>query len=390
MKKGSILIFIIICFNLIFTSFYGGPIANSLLYLSIILPVLSLIYILYVKYNIKLEQKCNKVIIVQHSENEYIIKLTNNRFLPFVNIKFVFYEDNAKIEKSQLCSKITISPQSVSRLRTGIYFSKRGVYKSGIKKIIISDLFGIFRVSYKPKDDFIIKVYPPVNKIKSLPFQVENLAEGESEFKNPKKMDIPDVDVRKYQKGDSLKIINWKLSAKKGEFFTKKYIQTVKKKIMLIMDLSTDTSKDENIETQDKIIQTSVALLNHFVENNIPCGIHYYNKNIVGYDINNEIDFNEFYNLTPLLNFSSGCSVSKIIECCNTKKSFNLSTQYVIVTENINQKLYDVCLKLMLSGNEIVLMFVNNILIKDTIDNERLKIIKIDSRNQTDNAISFK
>jgi uncharacterized protein (DUF58 family) len=107
--------------------------------------------------------------------------------------------------------------------------------------------------------------------------------------------DAMDIETRKYIAGDSRKQIHWKVTAKKNQLFSRKYISDPKSEIVVIMDLQS-IKEDEltNIITEDQIIESSLAIANYCKDNNTNVKVCYEQNGFQIVNVRGKAEFDLF------------------------------------------------------------------------------------------------
>ena len=134
----------------------------------------------------------------------------------------------------------------------------------GIDSIEVTDFLFLFQITYPIRSKLNVVVMPRVVELKSL-----SIAPPQFDLKYPiwsmyAPEDELDMELRKYNPGDSKKLIHWKASAKQRELLSRKYQPKPENKIVLFMDLK-KVNEDEllTIITEDQIIESILAIANY-------------------------------------------------------------------------------------------------------------------------------
>ena len=136
----------------------------------------------------------------------------------------------------------------------------RGVYKSGIEKLVIYDLFKLFRMNKTMKcyEDFI--VLP--RKLVIDP--IIDTGDGDSETLSQNNFSLDKnafASIREYRAEDSIKNVHWTMSAKHDKLMVKQMERSIGGSCVIIPDLNEYFPFDEdNYEAADSIIEVMLAL----------------------------------------------------------------------------------------------------------------------------------
>jgi uncharacterized protein (DUF58 family) len=158
-----------------------------------------------------------------------------------------------------------------------------GAYSVQVTKFAVYDLLGFFhlRLKAESKNKIIVKPMPVMPDI------MPNMSGFKA--KNLRKSKLPNseiYDIRDYQKGDSIKTIHWKISAKKDELLVKESLEEFGGHSRIVLKLSGDRTKlDLHL---GQILFTSLF----FLEREIPHKIRIIppDRSEISYDIENAAD----------------------------------------------------------------------------------------------------
>lgn len=113
-----------------------------------------------------------------------------------------------------------------------------GHKKIGGATLYLSDPFGIFEFSIAEDHMDTVEVLPKIDPIPGLPFEGSPQSERYGVFDvQAKGNSVNFVGVREYVRGDSLKNIAWKVSAKKDELYVKEFENMVNAEVSLFLNL---------------------------------------------------------------------------------------------------------------------------------------------------------
>lgn len=264
------------------------------------------------KLKIKLYFDDNKT--TEQEEVKLNIELINRKFLIIPIFKINLFI-NKNIELEDECLKedldnedfytytVVTSLLSYQRLKKSIILKpiKRGYYTIAANLTLI-DIFGFTKVTLAVNNEIELFVTPKPKKID------ECISDSTSMQGNflVKRWIAPDPifysGVRPYNTHDSFKDIDWKATAKLGEFYVKKYDFTSDPSIMIFIDVfsGSETKAYDEIYIE-KAISFAASLVNNAYKNKIPVGfgtnsyMKHYVKNIVFPDmsLNNIILIND-------------------------------------------------------------------------------------------------
>jgi uncharacterized protein (DUF58 family) len=151
---------------------------------------------------------------------------------------------------------------------------KRGYYPLGPAVISSGDIFGLYSKFLKTALEDHVIVYPkifPVGRL-SIPSQ-QPMGESKSEyrvFQDPTRL----IGVRDYQRGDSLRHIHWKASARLQSLQVKIFEPTTTFKVALFLSVeSFKDSESVNEENFELGISVAASVARHIIEQGSPAGV---------------------------------------------------------------------------------------------------------------------
>jgi hypothetical protein len=182
--------------------------------------------------------------------------------------------------------------------------------------------------------------------------------------------DTMDIETRKYQPGDGRKQIHWKVTAKRNELFSRKYISNPKSETFVIMDLQ-DAHEDEltAIITEDQIIESTLAIANYFKNNNTNMTIYYDQDGLHKATIRSKLDFDVFYHNCITIHFNAKLPVDQILSMCRLESEPN--SFFIIITHHLTDTLYRSMLRLSQEGNDLAIL-----LMKDKVGSDEESIMR--------------
>ena len=273
---------------LVFTQALRSPLSSLMLVFVLILPVISFLYMLTALVAIKVYVKDSSIETVKNIPVDYNIKIINDAILPYPFIEADLIMPNDDIVRCvEKRVGLSLAPFGFYRIAEKPVFKYRGSYQIGVKKIYISDLFRIFRISLN------IDVYTSVF-VAPRRFVLEAKAgTSASDVNTDSTKNIIGVDrselneIRTYLTGDHMKNIHWKLSSKTQELMVKEFAMNSGKTIYIFVDMAANYttedktySDDINEFVADGVIETALAAALRELQEGNGCTIIWYDERI--------------------------------------------------------------------------------------------------------------
>lgn len=357
MVRNRILYGAIVFLSFIFIYFYGGKVPYMLFYVTLILPAVSLLYTGIIYFRFKYLQGTDRRTALKGESINFLFSVSNEDFFIYPYITVNLYGTDTVFNREMQRKSFSLAPRRGKQYTFGLECKYRGQYQVGIRSIEIEDFLGIFRWNYRAGEPVPITVYPKIIHLERFRLQTNFISEAHSILNNRYEDMSTISDIRKYQYGDSLKKIHWKLSAKMNEIMVRNYQSTSQTSVTMFLDLKQNPfSPERNIMLEDKLIESVVSVLHYCLANWIHVNLVYYAEEIVTLEGKNPMEFDGIYNILSTIAFSSPVEVKDII---NIHINDNMiKTNLLIFTSNLNDELYEEIYKTKLLGYETGLIYV--------------------------------
>lgn len=359
MKQSRILYFLLFISTLVFIYFYGGKIPYMLFYAIVLMPLISLLFTTLVYFRFKYGQDVDKKFVTKGDKVNFIFSINNEDFFLYPYIRISFHGAKTIFANQLQVRNFSIPPFQGKSFAFELQCKYRGNYKIGINYVEIEDFLGLFKFKYNISEAKYVTVYPQIVSLNSFLLKTDFMSESHSVL-NTKNEDMSTIaDFRKYAYGDSLKKIHWKLTAKSMDIMVKKFQSTSETSVIMILDLQKNHYLDgENIILEDKIIESTVAVLHYCLYNWIPVNLIYYSGSFVNIHAKNHLMFNEIYEILAKIKFNEIIPVKDLLEVY--VNSTILKTNILIFTANLDYELYNQIYKTSTSGYDVSLIYISS------------------------------
>ena len=230
----------------------GGIVFTSLYFIFLSMFVLALLSILLFSFKIygRLATMKDRYEVFETAKLNLQIFNDSRLFVPFVTA----VNDYEEIETRSINSK------SKAQVMFNFYFPKRGIYEFNRLSIEIKDFFNIFTIK-KSLIKESVRVYPKTRILKPMEFEIGVGSDGIRQASTSLEDPYMTKEMRRYHVGDSLKRINWKVSAKHGELYVRLGEETKGIDYLLIIDMNEDVYKlDEDGAKEEMLIAEALAV----------------------------------------------------------------------------------------------------------------------------------
>ena len=261
--------------SLVAITFYGGSISYGFFYTMTLIPIFSLLYLLYSYIFFRIYQYTGGRDFVVNDAIPYSFKLINEYHLPFVGIRVKFFSPFSTISDLSDKTEYELMPGSGIVRETTLVCHYRGEYEIGIKEVIVTDYFRLFSITYRNNECKRVTVKPQLVRLKSLGNFQMHINDSTT------KADKLDVVSREYTFGDDVRFINWSQSARTGSLMTRDKTGEEGSGVALIMDACRYSQNQyEYLPIENKVLELTIAIAMFFCEKNIGVIEWHLNKNL--------------------------------------------------------------------------------------------------------------
>ncbi len=240
---------------------YKSKLTSVLFLIAIAIPAISFVLLVFSRLLVKIRIEYRSLTAEKFENTDISVTVTNRFIIPLSPAELIGcfpYRNSEKFEYHKLM--ISVPPFSSVTVNFNSPIRFRGVYKSGIEKLVIYDLFKLFRMNKTMKcyEDFV--VLP--RKLVIDP--IIDTGDGDSETLSQNNFSLDKnafASIREYRAEDSIKNVHWTMSAKHDKLMVKQMERSIGGSCVIIPDLNEYFPFDEdNYEATDSIIEVMLAL----------------------------------------------------------------------------------------------------------------------------------
>ncbi len=340
MRRNRIILVILWIATGTFASFYGGNIPYALFYFVLIAPLLSFLYTLYVFIRFKLFQEISERTLVKGETTEYGFRLANEDFISYQRIQVRFFRGMSTIPDVSEDESYCLLPGEIKKVDAKLSCNYRGRYAVGVESILVGDLFNLFHFRYPILTKLQVVVLPRIVRLERFGIIPLDADSKRSIFSVTPKTDELDIEVRKYDRGDSLRQVHWKNTARRGELMSRKFGEELRLGVELCMDL-TQTGEKEMLaraELEDRIIESTISIAEYCLRTNTPCSVHYWDgSQRKQMRLNSRADFDVFYQDCGRLSFAAESGADTLVGAALLSDA---AARYIVLTHTLQDNLF--------------------------------------------------
>ena len=240
---------------------YKSKLTSVLFLIAIAIPVISFVLLVFSSLFVKIRIEYRSLTAEKFENTDISVTVTNRFIIPLSPAELIGcfpYRNSEKFEYHKLM--ISVPPFSSVTVNFNSPIRFRGVYKSGIEKLVIYDLFKLFRMNKTMEcyEDFV--VLP--RKLVIDP--IIDTGDGDSETLSQNNFSLDKnafASIREYRAEDSIKNVHWTMSAKHDKLMVKQMERSIGGSCVSSPDLNEYFPFDEdNYDATDSIIEVMLAL----------------------------------------------------------------------------------------------------------------------------------
>lgn len=329
------LVFVVVSTVMMFA--YKSKLTSVLFLIAFLIPIISFVLLRISKALLKVKISY-RTLSTEKFENTDITVTISNRFIvplsPSALVGFFPYKNNERFEYQKIM--VSVAPFSSVAVSFNSPVKYRGVYKAGVEKFEIYDLFKLFRATKK-----IGKYEEYVVVPRKLVFDpITDAGDGDSETLSQNSFSLDKnafASIREYRTGDLIKNIHWTMSAKHDALMVKQMERSVGGSSIIIPDLNEYFPfEEDNLEATDSIIEVLIALNLMLVSLQQSCVNVWYSpqdKQCEQFTVKNDADELLLFNMMSMMPRQTETFLPEdIVESC-TENAADTSTVYFITSQ---------------------------------------------------------
>ena len=172
---------------------------------------------------------------------------------------------------------IALVREQVRSWRISTYLAKRGVYRSGIVKLVSQDPFGLFRLRRDFIDPHPYIVFPAVEALPDLDARFAGLPSDSRATKHWEQITTDVSSIRSYVEGDSMRRIHWPYTARMNELMVKEFDMGLSAEAWVLLDMHHlshyGIEQDDVNNTEELAVTVAASIVSRLMDQSMPVGL---------------------------------------------------------------------------------------------------------------------
>ena len=355
----------------------GTRVYYLLFFLLMLMVVYSLASVLWTLFTARASMKGVRPRVERGERLMTILTLEHRSLLPAGELRVLLNVPGADGGRQEI--SVSMPPFSRRSFRNVVRCPHRGNYEVGVTAIAATDLFGLFEISRRPRSRLMrVEVYPRSRAVPAMELKASDVG---PEFRSRATEDnASPSDVRKWQEGDELKKVHWKLTQRKRELMVRTFEESARPDTLIIPDLSGVTAlQDLKLTLEDRICEESLSAARAQLEAGFPVRMPLQSRRpqeIAGKSV---ADLPGFVDALMRVEFDSPYPYDQVLMLMLQR--MQRTGGAVLATRCVTGRTADIAMRMQRSGIQVLLIWVTDALRDEALEMlERLKMSGVQVR----------
>lgn len=246
----------------------GTRIYYALFLVLLLLVLYSLASVLWTLLTVRVSMKGMKQRCMRGDKLMTILAVEHRSLLPAGAVQVMLNVPGGAGGRQEI--SVEAPPFARRSFRNVIRCPHRGNYEVGVAALAAQDLFGLFEFTRPSRGRLMrVEVCPRAMALALMELKASDVG---PEFRSRATEDAASPsDIRKWQEGDELKKVHWKLSMRKRELMVRTFEESARPDTLVIPDLSEITAlKDQKLTLEDAICEAALGAAKAQLEAGFP------------------------------------------------------------------------------------------------------------------------
>lgn len=354
----------------------GGRIYYLLFFSIVILTLLSLASVLWVLYSVQIDMKGVRPRVERGAALMTIFTVRHTSILPVSSIRIQLNVPSAFSAQQEI--SVSTPPYKKKTFRHMIRCPHRGSYEVGITRLRAKDMFGLFSISKKSGMKLLrVDVLPKSYEVDAMQLKASDTG---PELRSRATEDAASPsDVRKWQEGDVLKKVHWKLTMRRRELMVRTYEESSRPDTLIVPDLAEiQALPDQALTIEDCVCEACLSQAEAQLEAGYPVRMPLLSARPGEISGQFPQDFAMFTDALMRVKFDSPYPYEQVQ--IQMLRRTTRTGGCVLVTPRLTTRVADMALKLSRSGVRVKLVWVTDSQNSQSLEMvERLKMENVEA-----------
>lgn len=355
----------------------GGQIYYLLFYSLLLIAALSLASVIWVLLSVRIEMRGVRPRVERGEALMTIFTVRHTSLLPVSALR-IRLNVPSTFSASQEIS-VSTPPFQTRTFRYMLRCPHRGGYEVGVSRLRAKDMFGLFNISRASGMRLLkVDVYPRSHEA---PFMELHAGDTGPELRSRASEDTASPsDVRKWQEGDVLKKVHWKLTMRKRELMVRTFEESSRPDTLIVPDLSEISAlPDQALSIEDCVCEECLSQAKAQLEEGYPVRMPLQSTRPSEVSGQFPQDFPMFAEALMRVKFDSPFPYEQVQ--MQMLRRTTRTGGCVLVTPRLTTRVADMALKLSRSGVRVRLLWVTDSRNVQSLEMvERLKMENVEAR----------
>lgn len=346
----------------------GTRIYYALFFVLVLMLAFSLLSALWVLFSVHVGMKGVKNRAVRGDQLMTILSVRHSCILPVGSLRVQLNVPGGAGGRQEI--SVDVPPFAKRNFRNVVRCPHRGSYEVGVSGIRVQDIFGMFEFSRRYSKKLMrVEVCP---KPMELPLMELKASDVGPEFRSRATEDAASPsDIRKWQDGDELKKVHWKLSLRKRELMVRTFEESARPDTLIIPDLSEITAlKDQKLTLEDYICEAALGAAKAQLEAGYPVRMPLQNRRPQELSGRSAAELPAFADALMRAGFDSPYPYEQILMLMQQR--LQRTGGAVLVTSRLTTRTVDIALRMVKRGIQLKFIWIT-----DTARAEAMEMLEL-------------
>ncbi|MDR3206861.1 MAG: DUF58 domain-containing protein [Oscillospiraceae bacterium] len=241
--------------------FFGGAVTYGLFFLVTLLPLASWGQAMLARRRTAVTQSLSAAATGKGVPVEQTVRVQNkNRWLTLPGLRLRFSAAAAG-EAAPFRLAAAVPPREKSEVSRPVSFPYRGRYEVPGPEVQTGDMLGLCWLSARSPAPATLIVCPRVHELRNCRLSIGQAAALPRPSEGSGDETTASSDSRKYQYGDPVNRVHWKLTARKNELITRLFEDEEEPELLVLLDVRPPAVPAAALETADRLVECALAVL---------------------------------------------------------------------------------------------------------------------------------